>query len=660
MTTITKKKPPRMRAESATRTPLLGRMSLSGKFLSSQQRVVFLAYALGLAGLWLLSHPYQGIRHDGVLYAGQALLTQNPDVLRADLFFRFGSQDEFTIFSPIYGWLASLLGVGTASLLLVIFGQLLWVTGIAHLLSRMLSDNAERAAALLIVATGVAVYSGMNVLLYGEGFATPRLFAEALVLHGLAWTVGRSRLAAMAAGLIAALFHPLMALPGFVAGALYLAFQDRRFWAIPAAAAMLFILLCILGAPPFDRLLHAMDERWLALVEKRSAFAFLASWRATDWGWFLLHLAGAAGVVLTTTGALRRFFLAISITAVGGLAVSFIGGELLKSVLIIQLQIWRAGWLLAVAGNAAIGILLYRLWRQRTNAVALTALLCTGAFWSNFFPGQLIAATALLVAAAQIGRRLPEFHRLTRWTCIVMGGVSAVFLVGVRAWQLQSELVRYAQGLDAPGYIVFDFVFLTIVCAAVAGSPWARKGWRPLGLAATILLAGMLLWDRRIDEQRLLEASAGRANPFARHLGPTDQVYWRRGLTRTWFLLERPSYVTARQGAGIAFSRETAMEYARRSRIVGALDGREFLEIWPANDAKKKESLALTRPEFEDLAQVCKEPGGPDAVVIEFPYANHWAEKWQLPIVVDRDADEAAPPPDAYYLYLCKQITAGS
>ena len=58
---------------------------------------------LALAGLWAFTHPWSGIHHDGILYAAQAMLHHLPEVFRGDLFFAYGSQDDYTVFGRAYG-----------------------------------------------------------------------------------------------------------------------------------------------------------------------------------------------------------------------------------------------------------------------------------------------------------------------------------------------------------------------------------------------------------------------------------------------------------------------------------------------------------------------------------------------------------------------------
>src|SRR4051812_26774615 len=63
------------------------------------------AHPAALFGLLLLLNtlfrPYLGIHHDAMLYSGQVLSRLDPATYSDDLFFRYGSQDRFSIFSPL-------------------------------------------------------------------------------------------------------------------------------------------------------------------------------------------------------------------------------------------------------------------------------------------------------------------------------------------------------------------------------------------------------------------------------------------------------------------------------------------------------------------------------------------------------------------------------
>jgi len=616
----------------------------------------FWACACGLVGIWLLAHPYYGLVHDGLLYAGQGLLALKPEVFRNDLFFLFGSQDEYTVFSPLYAWLIGLFGLQFAAAMMLAAAHLLWLSGIVRLVFALSADMRERGLALLFVAAGVSLY-GVLLLGYGEGFLTSRPLAEGLVLHGLAWLVAGRAVLALCAVLAGALFHPLMALPGLVSGGLFYAFRYPRFWVLPIAGLIGGLGLALLHVGPFGRLFQTMDPEWFDLVVLRDAPVFLTAWPAEAWGRLIIQVAAALAAVLVLPEPIRRLALAVLITALGGCLVSLIGGEWLHSVLIIQLQVWRSTWLLAVIANLAMGMLFYRLWVQRTNAPVLTMLLAAGAGWAVFSPGQVVMAIVLVAVALQISGRLPVISPLWEKLIFAVGGVALTLLVLVRGYGLAAHFNAESRVAGAVNSAAIDFIVLIAIMAALYRAGWLQRRGTIL-LALVVLASGLALWDRRGTEQRYLEAAIGEANPFAAYLRTDDQVYWRRGLEKTWFLLQHPGFMSYRQGAGILFSRETAMAYRDRAKLVAPLDSREFYDAWSDDATQMLDMTALNVPDFADLVQVCQAPDGPDAVVLEFAFEGHWIAKWALPLKVDMIREDNLPPPAAYYLYLCRDLSA--
>ena len=49
---------------------------------------------IALLAIWLLTHRYFGIQHDGIFYGVQALARIDPTAYRHDIFFALGSQDD--------------------------------------------------------------------------------------------------------------------------------------------------------------------------------------------------------------------------------------------------------------------------------------------------------------------------------------------------------------------------------------------------------------------------------------------------------------------------------------------------------------------------------------------------------------------------------------
>ena len=84
---------------------------------------------LAVTALWGLFHHYAGIIHDSQLYSVQALRALESEIFGDELNFRFGSQDDFTLFTKLYAPLVGALGLPAAAKLLTALGQVLWLAG---------------------------------------------------------------------------------------------------------------------------------------------------------------------------------------------------------------------------------------------------------------------------------------------------------------------------------------------------------------------------------------------------------------------------------------------------------------------------------------------------------------------------------------------------
>ena len=121
-------------------------------------------------GAWMAFHPYTGIVHDARLYAAIALRELYPNVFADDLFFAFGSQGDFTLFTPLFASLVDLLGLHPASLLTVALGQLLWLSGASALAVRLAPNSISAIVGIVLLIVGPAIY-GVDYFRFGEGIA---------------------------------------------------------------------------------------------------------------------------------------------------------------------------------------------------------------------------------------------------------------------------------------------------------------------------------------------------------------------------------------------------------------------------------------------------------------------------------------------------------
>src|SRR5688572_1866806 len=68
--------------------------------------------------VWLIRWNYGGLEDDAMLYALQALARSHPNLGAHEIFLRYGSQDDYTIFTPVFAWLMNRIGLAPAGALL--------------------------------------------------------------------------------------------------------------------------------------------------------------------------------------------------------------------------------------------------------------------------------------------------------------------------------------------------------------------------------------------------------------------------------------------------------------------------------------------------------------------------------------------------------------
>src|SRR5690606_31078915 len=135
------------------------------------------------------------------------------ELLGQDVYLRFGSQDNYTIFSPLFAALISAVGLEPASALITLFSQIAFLCATWFLARQLMGrELAWLGLGIMLAVPGVFGANGLwNVF---EGFATPRLFCEALTIAALSAAIARRFVVAGGILAVAFLIHPLMALAG--------------------------------------------------------------------------------------------------------------------------------------------------------------------------------------------------------------------------------------------------------------------------------------------------------------------------------------------------------------------------------------------------------------------------------------------------------------
>src|SRR4051794_12617048 len=158
--------------------------SWAGRHLSTlaAHRTCLLFGLLACNALFL---PYHSRYHDAVLYEFQVANQETGGRFAGDLFFEFGSQDRYSLFSKVMAPLARAVGRPAAFWLFYLGANGLFYLGLIRLTEALVPDRVVSSLALIWLAVVQVPLGGLMIFHVNEPFTTPRLIANALVLLGL-------------------------------------------------------------------------------------------------------------------------------------------------------------------------------------------------------------------------------------------------------------------------------------------------------------------------------------------------------------------------------------------------------------------------------------------------------------------------------------------
>jgi len=528
---------------------------------------------LAVAALyWLVSHPYSGIYHDAIVYALLAARWIDPSAYANDLFFLFGSQSQFELFTPAYGSLIRLLGLDTAARVVVLAGAALWIVS-TYQLGRALWGNRPpaRFVAIFCAALTVSYSPNFATFVINEGFATARVIAMPLALLGLALAVAGKRWQGLAVAGVGTVFHPLLGI-----WAVLLIIGER--WPDRGLAILLgggFAAIFAASQWTGISALQVMDSEWRTIVQDSSRDVFLA-------GPGMLSLDRAAFCLAALWigwrlggDRCRRLYLVAALMVAYAYLLAELCSYFLPVRLVMQAQPWRVLWLGIVLGVFALVDGAWESLQRRANGdwwVILAALL----FW--LYQDLAAYGLAALAVVLSLSSLAPVWARINGWISFyrlrAYGILGAIALIALPQYWVSLEIAGNAHAVAwwsahpaAFGLLLAGGGGLTVVALAFAAD---RAVLRRFVIFVTIplVVVTMVHWDARRPrvremEERYLNTSA-EAHPFSRYLRPGDVVLWLGRVQDVWFDLRAASYISGEQAIGIVFSREKTFESKRR------------------------------------------------------------------------------------------------
>jgi len=579
-------------------------------------RWIFAALAAAaLAGLWFLRRPYKGVWHDALIYMGRGLADLDPTGVGTDISFRYDGQSSFSVFSRIVDALISALGFGDAAFALSLAALALWLVALAAL-AGALAPGRQRWAILICVAAGGGGYGGFGLLNYAESFATPRPFAEAFVVAALAALLKGATRRAIFLVAVAALFHPIMALPGAGIVYLHLCLEDRRWVYAGALGGLAALAAALLGAPLFSRLARKFDWNWLAVLRLHTTYLFPLRWPERSWAPIGVQAVTLGYAALLTQGRVRRLFAIVLALSLACLGVTILFGDLWPLVLVVQVQPWRALWLLTLFSIVALCFIVPALLAE--GAAGLAGLALFALAWIGADMSQSVFVCALAVAVTRLRGVISD--KIMRVLAYVLGAIAllaALADIGVQGYSLYLSWRNAPAGAFNLPEALGSSVLLRAPVMALA-LLWVNSALRfprpaQVAVAAVAPLLAFAAWASPGDPFAKLVAA--NAHPpeleriVARHEG---EVLWvGQNMAPAWSLLGRGSWAS---GGGVVFSRDFAMNW--RDRMIplvenGWMDRRVFA-IWLLRGAPENPLPDLSRDKIE---RICARADAPAWII---------------------------------------------
>jgi hypothetical protein len=535
----------------------------------ASQRTVVWALVAWLLGVWWLSAQYMGFDvQDGLVYTAEALRRLEPHNFAPDLFFLGQSQGDFSVFGWVYATAIQTWGLNFGAFVLATLGRLAWGVAVVGLAATLWPrpQGHRWLACLTLMLLLPSTYSAYDSFQYGSPDITSRTSAELWVLLALVCHWRQRPAWAWGCAVLAALLHPLMALPAL---ALLLLQARPRVRHVGLALGITGLGLgAALGIPPLDRMTLTFDPDWWTVVDALVGYILVQHWSALT----LLKVSGLAALLLHSAtvhpdARLRR--LSRHLLVLLGLMLGlWVGACLTQNVLGVQLQLWRVLWLCQLLAPALwlSSLPAWRTW-DRVNGAAVL-LVMSGLLAQHVATAWLVwAGVALSWPRLQApARQIPTARRLLPLAAAALAMMA--WLPHIPAWFTRRAALPVPPMVE-PTWVALAqtsalTLALTLVLALPLWWPRARTLWALplLGCTLPLWVGGHVVWHQ-FEQAR---PAWREAHQLRRIIPEGAVVQWIGQTHQTWFALHRAQYIAAIQGPNGLFVRDAALLFQQRAR----------------------------------------------------------------------------------------------
>jgi hypothetical protein len=420
-----------------------------------------------------------------------------------------------------------------------------------------------------LLAAAPGEYGSADTFHIMEGFITPRLPAEALVVAALAAALSQRHWIAAFCVAAAMSLHPIMGCAG--AAMLILAFfapKHPRLIAITACVALAAGVAVAIALSPLGR----VEGAWLYSVRTTSSYLFLQHWSSNDLSRICVPLAILCIGVLNGTDPLLRRFCGAALAMVGsGLLITVIFADWLHVSIFMTAQAWRWLWLANVVAFVLTPIIATDCWQRGTTG-RIAVLLLLSAWMFRGTTATLYLVPLALACAVLLDRFTAQRNwRLLFLVSCVLAGLALVLDV--------TDRLTYFSGIDVSLPVLPQKIRALCADGVVPGAllcaVWLvlRREESTLRVAAVTVVAALTCGTALYFAWQGTNAhyTAGFATKFAQWravIPPHAEVLWPDTPVGSWYLLERPNYWSPHQTAGAIFSKEKAVFLQRRTESI--------------------------------------------------------------------------------------------
>jgi len=608
--------------------------------ITQRNQYLTLIFVLALA---LTISPYTGIRHDSTLYLGQALLYLNKITFSKDLFFQFGSQANFTLFPELIGTLLKNIRPDHLFLAATLLAKILFLMSSASLIKAIYRDKHYKPYALFCLVAIPSYYGSYWIFSYNESFFTGRSIAEPLAIWSLSYLIRGKTKKAAAILLLSALIHPLQAIPVLLAGWFYLVKCRKIKYATP-----ILVTCIIIGATKLElapQLLNQYDEAWKEWILEPNKNVFLREWTLAAWTYISLDFIIIGLALKLLEERERRIAISFALAAALGLFLSLLTADILEIVSFTGAQLWRAQWILHWLAVSLCPILFFHLAANDKKKLIILAFAITNtylpseSFWT---PLASILALVIFFTKNQIRAHSRAGFENALILALVLGILLATTTLINHVVQLDKSNLREFRIdsllLKSPFFVFFVLVILPYI----RGYDFTERRVLIAGALSLLLLVYALAkFDSRSQWTKILESNSFK-QPF-NNIPQAAQVYWPEQLLGIWLVINRPSFFTEQQQAGLLFNRQTAKESYRRRQALSIISAQK--EICQSIAILDKSQSC--DPTAETISDICESSQyAITNVILEKQINNIPFEKWTAGIDTNGRKIEL-------YSYLC-------